>query len=184
MQQDVVNNPAHYTSGKIEVIDFITDQGLDFPRGNVVKYVARAGKKDPAKELEDLKKARKYLDFAINILETGSPVIAETKPVEQEITSKTASSPFTPGKALTYWELFVKSKEHDFLITVLMESEIERQRAINVCYTSFILGLFNVHTDIAHTLVQKIADLQKSSDVTRVFTNCWLSGNSIYQQAK
>ena len=33
-----VTHPSHYTSGKIEVIDFITDQKLDFCLGNVVKY--------------------------------------------------------------------------------------------------------------------------------------------------
>ena len=50
---DVVNHPAHYTDGKIEVIDFIEDKGLNFHRGNAVKYISRAGKKDPAKEIED-----------------------------------------------------------------------------------------------------------------------------------
>lgn len=67
---DVVNRPAHYTDGKIEVIDFIEDKGLNFHRGNAVKYIARAGKKDPAKEVEDLKKARWYIDREIKRLES------------------------------------------------------------------------------------------------------------------
>ena len=46
--------------------------GLDFDLGNVVKYVARAGKKDPAKAIEDLKKARTYIDFAIQQQEKTS----------------------------------------------------------------------------------------------------------------
>jgi len=58
---DPVNHPAHYTQGKIEVIDFIEDQGLDYHLGQVVKYVARAGRKDPEKYVEDLKKAAWYL---------------------------------------------------------------------------------------------------------------------------
>lgn len=58
---DVVNHPAHYTDGKIEVIDFIEDKGLNFHRGNAVKYIARAGKKEPEKEIEDLRKAIWYL---------------------------------------------------------------------------------------------------------------------------
>lgn len=62
---DPVNNPAHYTKGKIEVWDFIVDQELDFLLGNVVKYVCRAGKKDPAKTLEDLEKAKAYIDRKI-----------------------------------------------------------------------------------------------------------------------
>jgi hypothetical protein len=64
---DPVNNPSHYTDGKIEVIDFIEDKGLNFHRGNVIKYVARAGKK--GNELEDLKKAMWYLEREINRLE-------------------------------------------------------------------------------------------------------------------
>ena len=66
---DIVNNPSHYTSGNIEVIDFIEDKKLGFCLGNVVKYVARAGKKDPSKEIEDLKKAEWYLKRRIKELE-------------------------------------------------------------------------------------------------------------------
>ncbi|BAL84723.1 putative phage related protein (plasmid) [Selenomonas ruminantium subsp. lactilytica TAM6421] len=67
---DAVSHPSHYTDGRIEVIEFIQDKKLDFCRGNIVKYVSRAGKKgDKSKELEDLKKARQYCDFAINQLE-------------------------------------------------------------------------------------------------------------------
>ena len=40
---DVINHPNHYTDGKIEVIDFIEDKQLNFNRGNVVKYISRAG---------------------------------------------------------------------------------------------------------------------------------------------
>lgn len=61
MENDNVNHPAHYTDGKIEVIDFIEDKKLNFHRANVIKYVTRAGKKDPAKEIEDLEKAEWYL---------------------------------------------------------------------------------------------------------------------------
>lgn len=60
--EDVVNHPSHYTYGGIEVIDVIEAFNLDFHRGNVVKYVLRAGKKDPLKEIEDLEKAKWYLE--------------------------------------------------------------------------------------------------------------------------
>lgn len=66
---DPVNHPSHYTSGKIEVMDFIEDKKLNFARGNVIKYVSRAGKKDPNKELEDLKKAMWYLNREVERLE-------------------------------------------------------------------------------------------------------------------
>ena len=67
-QSDAVNHPSHYNTGKIEVIDFIEDQGLGFNLGNVVKYTARAGKKNPDKTLEDLQKAAFYLDREIKRL--------------------------------------------------------------------------------------------------------------------
>lgn len=63
-QEDVINHPSHYTRGKIEVIDFIEDQQLPYHLGNVIKYIARAGYKGD--KLEDLKKARWYLDRYIN----------------------------------------------------------------------------------------------------------------------
>lgn len=61
-------NPKHYTDGNIEVIDFIDDKKLGFCLGNVVKYVARAGKKNPDKEIEDLEKAEWYLKHYIEKL--------------------------------------------------------------------------------------------------------------------
>lgn len=76
---DNVNRPKHYTSGKIEVIDFIEDQGLGFHLGNVVKYVARAGKKDPSKELEDLRKAQWYLSRYINNMELQKGIKEDEK---------------------------------------------------------------------------------------------------------
>ena len=66
---DLINHPPHYTSGGIETIDVIEAWGLGFALGNCVKYISRAGKKDPAKALEDLKKARWYLDREIKNLE-------------------------------------------------------------------------------------------------------------------
>lgn len=64
-RKDAVHNPAHYTTGKIEVWDFIVDQNLNFLTGNVVKYICRAGRKDPQKHLEDLNKAKAYLEREI-----------------------------------------------------------------------------------------------------------------------
>lgn len=61
---NAIDHPSHYNRGKIEVIDFIEDQGLSFHLGNVIKYVTRAGSKGD--KLEDLKKARWYLDRYIN----------------------------------------------------------------------------------------------------------------------
>ena len=66
---DAVNHPSHYTSGKIEVIDFIEDQKLGYHLGNAVKYISRAGKKDPTKTVEDLRKAAWYINREIERLE-------------------------------------------------------------------------------------------------------------------
>ena len=71
IENDNVNHPSHYTDGKIELIDFIEDKKLNYHRGNVIKYVSRAGKKDPNKELEDLKKAQWYLNREIQRLENN-----------------------------------------------------------------------------------------------------------------
>ena len=68
---DNVNHPAHYTDGKIEVIDYIQDKCFNFCRGNAIKYISRAGKKDKAKEIEDLQKAVWYLNKEIERLKGG-----------------------------------------------------------------------------------------------------------------
>jgi hypothetical protein len=65
-------NPAHYRDGKIEVIEYIEDKNLGFNLGNAVKYISRAGKKDSSKTIEDLEKARWYLDREIENLKNAS----------------------------------------------------------------------------------------------------------------
>jgi hypothetical protein len=66
--EDPVNKPKHYVSGGVESIDVIEAFQLNFNRGNVVKYVLRAGRKDPARELEDLRKCRFYIEREIKRL--------------------------------------------------------------------------------------------------------------------
>jgi hypothetical protein len=72
---DPVNHPSHYTTGSIEVIDFIEDQKLPYHLGNTVKYICRAGKKDPKKTTEDLRKAAWYLNRYIDLLEKEASMI-------------------------------------------------------------------------------------------------------------
>lgn len=58
----------HYENGKgYDIIDVCRDYALNFNRGNILKYVARAGKKDD--ELKDLRKALDYLQREIDYLE-------------------------------------------------------------------------------------------------------------------
>lgn len=63
MTEDIINNPSHYVTGGIETIDFIEAKVLGFNLGNVVKYISRADHK--GKRIEDLEKARFYLDREI-----------------------------------------------------------------------------------------------------------------------
>lgn len=58
----MIDHPDHYNKGGIEVIDFIEDWEFNFSRGSAIKYIARAGAKDPKKEIEDLKKAIWYIE--------------------------------------------------------------------------------------------------------------------------
>jgi hypothetical protein len=73
MSKEMVNHPDHYggEENAYEVVKVAEAWGLDHDAYlfNVVKYVARAGKKDPSKELQDLKKALWYLDRKIQNLE-------------------------------------------------------------------------------------------------------------------
>ena len=71
----VVNHPAHYNTGKIEVIDAIHEWQLNFNLGNVVKYIARAGHKQGEDPLVALKKAEFYLRDEINRMEEKPKVI-------------------------------------------------------------------------------------------------------------
>lgn len=65
-----INHPRHYQMGGIEVIDAVEAWGFGegFNRGNAIKYIARAGRKAPETEIEDLKKARWYIDREIQRL--------------------------------------------------------------------------------------------------------------------
>ncbi len=69
--KEMVNNPAHYGGkhNQYEAIKVIDAWDLGFSLGNTIKYISRAGKKNPAAELEDLKKAKWYLEHHIQNLE-------------------------------------------------------------------------------------------------------------------
>lgn len=64
---DVAQQP-HYTQWKIQPITFITANKLSYSQGNVIKYVMRYNQKNG---LEDLEKAKNYIDYLIQELKTG-----------------------------------------------------------------------------------------------------------------
>lgn len=68
---DDVHHPAHYNQGKIEVWDFIYDQGLGYALGNATKYISRSGKKAGNSKVKDLRKAIAFLEREIRYEETG-----------------------------------------------------------------------------------------------------------------
>lgn len=78
MTNENVNHPKHYggENNPYEVIKVIEAWDLSFCLGNTVKYVARAGKKDPKKKIEDLEKANWYLQREIETLK-GNPKTAK-----------------------------------------------------------------------------------------------------------
>jgi hypothetical protein len=69
---DMVNHPPHYNKG-IETTTYIDSWDMGFSQGNVIKYVTRYNLKHDTKEkqLEDLKKARWYLDDLIKMVENS-----------------------------------------------------------------------------------------------------------------
>jgi hypothetical protein len=71
MNKEQIIHPEHYGGADniYEAIKVINAWNLDFCLGNTVKYISRAGKKDNNSLLQDLKKARWYIDYKIKQLE-------------------------------------------------------------------------------------------------------------------
>ena len=69
---DVKTTPQHYKAKQIEPIDVIDTMGdsIGFCRGNIIKYVMRAGDKQGETMLDDLNKAKWYIDRLIKHLTT------------------------------------------------------------------------------------------------------------------
>lgn len=90
---DMINHPPHYTATAYEPIDIIAAIGNPYCRGNALKYLCRAGRKGDA--VEDLKKARFYIERLLKTCETFVPmqvsdaqlVAAEWSPVGPSINS-------------------------------------------------------------------------------------------------
>ena len=70
----MIQNPPHYANNEIEPIDYIIANKLTYCEGNVVKYITRWRGKGG---IEDLKKAKPYIDFIIE--KEGVPKITESK---------------------------------------------------------------------------------------------------------
>jgi len=79
MSGDKVSSPSHYTQWAIQPINFIMKNSMEFWRGNIIKYAARAGSKtydgltEAESEITDLEKCIQYCTYRINILEGQQP---------------------------------------------------------------------------------------------------------------
>ena len=101
MENDPVHRPAHYANTKIEVANFIADRKLDYFLGNVVKYVARAGIKNPETELEDLEKAQAYLAMRIRMVKGDEPISRVEENLRSKYIEVSPVAPIQDGYTLT-----------------------------------------------------------------------------------
>ena len=73
-EADGVNHPPHYTGHPSGIECISVTEHMTFCRGNAVKYIWRAGLKNPDTEIEDLRKAVWYLEREIKRLERSRDV--------------------------------------------------------------------------------------------------------------
>lgn len=69
MENNQISHPLHYCFGKYDPVKVIRDWKLSFCLGNVLKHIARAGRKDGNSKLQDLLKAKQYIEFEIEGIE-------------------------------------------------------------------------------------------------------------------
>ena len=103
MTYDNVNKPSHYTEGrKLETIEVIEDWNMNFRLGNALKYISRTGRKDPAKAVEDLRKAVWYIEREISSLEGEQTPYSVT--YEDVLQDYAACQTDVDDQALEYWD--------------------------------------------------------------------------------
>jgi hypothetical protein len=81
---DPVTHPAHYCldSGS-ELIEFL--ENLPYCRGAAIKYIFRAGRKDPSREIEDLRKAEWMIRREISRLRPDGATYEEFQFIEEDM---------------------------------------------------------------------------------------------------
>ena len=106
MTHDSINSPAHYAEGRTyEPIDVIEDWELNYNLGNACKYISRAGRKQD--QLEDLKKARWYIDREIQSLEQPVPFEATYEDIVESMIDNAIrgyEEPFYYGESRDSWD--------------------------------------------------------------------------------
>ena len=66
-----MSKPKHYQTESIDIIDICKIFNLNFNKGNVIKYICRAGNKEGESEIKDLNKALDYITREVKHLENG-----------------------------------------------------------------------------------------------------------------
>jgi hypothetical protein len=118
---DNVNHPKHYTFGRIEVIEAIEDWKLSFHRGNAIKYVARAGVKNPDKTVEDLEKAVWYLKREIELVKSQTEKREPLRPNDMNPIS--SATPVSTSNSSSEQAATVPIANDDLLLLNLIEVE-------------------------------------------------------------
>ena len=113
---DQVNHPQHYGGDSTyEAVNVIEAWGLGWHCGSAVKYIARAGKKPNNPELQDLKKARWYIDRKIAQLEKPNNDVPVAEPEKQLLAWEEADAALKAGKKVSHLEWaaneFLSSKD-------------------------------------------------------------------------
>ena len=105
MPKETVNHPAHYggADNPYEAIKVIEAWTLNFNLGNTTKYIARAGRKDGATRLEDLRKARWYLDREIAAIATSTASAGSDILLRVSISKIPQRSRRSPGRKTARW---------------------------------------------------------------------------------
>ena len=120
MTFDPINKPSHYAEGrKYEPIKVIEDWQLGYRLGNATKYISRAGRKDPAKTIEDLKKAVWYIEREIQALEGPLPYAVTYEDVLEDHAA-CASEGYEPLSEYAVddnWEHFWNDNRFDLYVT-------------------------------------------------------------------
>lgn len=138
-----VSHPHHYNAGKIEVIEAIEDWNLGFNRGNAVKYLARAGKKDATKEIEDLEKAVWYVKREIEILKAENEGREPTRPNDMNprvpvqallaplppVAPPSAYSPLYQYNFIGHWNLINLTNDNGGSSQVMMFAPTDQEKA-------------------------------------------------------
>jgi hypothetical protein len=126
----------HYKKCKIQPIEFINENGLNFCQGNIVKYVVRYKSKNG---IEDLKKAKHYIDLLIDFERKRDPKEANFTVAGDAKSKTTVINVEAPG--LRYCAVRARLKMEDII------NKVEKRRGSRQEDMRRILKAFDIAFD-------------------------------------